>query len=464
MLALAEKQVATLDGAVLSDVHDPAEWLRMVRIGDLCAPQAPSSLAETGIEPQILSDLFLKLAYTAASFTTEWVTNNLCLPVPIVHDLVEQLRRDKLIEVLGDAGRLGYRMAITDRGRERAAQLFAMCGYVGPAPVSLEEYSASLDWQLSQLPEATAQEIAAAIADLVLSDLAVEVAGLAGSSGRSLFLYGPPGNGKTTLAHLLHNVLKGNIWIPHCLSVGSEVIVVFDPETHRRADIDLPQELAIGLDHRWVCCRRPFVIAAGELTLDALELSYGPGRYYDAPMHVKANGGTFVIDDLGRQRVAPQELLNRWLFPLENRADYLTMQNGRKLCVPFRQLLVFSTNLDPNAALDGSFLRRMGYRLRVGNPDPAAYAEIFARYAAARELSVPPGLIEGLLERYRLERRPLRSCEPRDLIERARDICAYRGIPLQLTRELLEFAWTGYFGEQLEMESEGSSFGAQVSA
>jgi len=303
----------------------------------------------------------------------------------------------------------------------------------------------------------TAQEIASAISNLVLSDTAVEIAGLAGSSGRSLFLYGPPGNGKTTLAHLLHTVLKGSLWVPHCIGVGSDIIVVFDPETHRRAESELPRELSGQVDQRWVRARRPFVIAAGELTLDALELSYSPGRYYDAPMHMKANGGTFVIDDLGRQRIAPQDLLNRWLFPLENRADYLTLQNGRKLRVPFRQLLVFSTNLDPNAALDGSFLRRMGYRLRVGNPDAAAYAEIFGRYAADCAASVPPGLVEGVLERYRLEHRPMRSCEPRDLIERARDICAYRGIPLQLTHEVMEFAWTGYFGERAELEAEGAA-------
>ena len=457
MLALVEKQVASPETAhALPHGHDQAERLRMLEAGGLFAPEAPFTLSETGIEPEVLSDLFLKLAYTAASFTTEWAVKNLCLPLPIINDLLEQLRRDKLVEILGDAGRFGYRLAITDRGRERAAQLVEVCGYVGPAPISLEEYSAALDWQLAHLPAVNAPEVVAAIADLVLSDATVEIAGLAGSSGRSLFLYGPPGNGKTTLAHLLHGALSGQIWIPHCIGVGSAIIVVFDPETHRRAPMDLPRELATRVDQRWVCVERPFVIAAGELTLEALELSYGPGRYYDAPLHVKANGGTFLIDDLGRQRIAPQQLLNRWLFPLENRADYLTLQNGRKVQVPFRQLLVFSTNLDPNAALDGSFLRRMGYRLRLGNPSAAAYTQIFQRYGARCQASIPPGLIDGLLERYRLEQRPMRSCEPRDLIERARDICSCRGISLKLTAELMDLAWKGYFGEQEELEAERS--------
>jgi hypothetical protein len=458
MLALVEKQGARPEAAhTLPCGDDRTERWRMVQAPGLFAPEAPFTLSETGIEPEVLSDLFLKLAHTVASFTTEWAVKNLCLPLPIINDLLEQLRRDKLVEILGDAGRFGYRLAITDRGRERAAQVIEICGYVGPAPISLEEYSAALDWQLAHLPEVTTREVAAALADLVLSDAAVEIAGLAGSSGRSLFLYGPPGNGKTTLAHLLHSALSGRIWIPQCISVGRDIIIVYDPETHRRAPIDLPRDVVARADQRWVCIERPLVIAAGELTLEALELAYGPGRYYDAPMHVKANGGTFVIDDLGRQRIAPQQLLNRWLFPLENRADYLTLQNGRKVRVPFRQLLVFSTNLDPNAALDGSFLRRMGYRLRIGNPSAAEYTQIFHRYGDRCQATTAPGLIDGLLERYRIEKRPMRSCEPRDLIERARDICSCRGVPLQLSPEVMDLAWTGYFGEQEDLEAERSA-------
>ena len=455
MLMLAEKQADRLEAAdALRSVEDNAERLPMLQVGELFAPEAPLSLADTGVAPEVLSDLFLKLAHTAASFTTEWAANNLCLPMAIVNDLLEQLRRDKLIEVLGDAGRLGYRLAITDRGRSRAAQLMEVCGYVGPAPISIDEYTASLDWQLAHLPQVTPQEVAAAIEHLVLSDAVIEIAGLAGSSGRSLFLYGPSGNGKTALAHLLHNALKGHIWVPHCIGVGGDVIVVFDPEMHRRAPNELPKEMVARVDRRWVCTQRPFVIAAGELTLDALELAYGPGRYYDAPMHVKANGGTFVIDDLGRQRIEPYQLLNRWLFPLENRADYLTLQTGRKVRVPFRQMLVFSTNLNLEEALDGAFLRRIGYRLRIGNPTPPDYAHVFTQYAARCQVSIPLGLIDALRERYAAERRPMRSCEPRDLIERARDICIYRGLPLDLTPEVMDLAWKGYFGEQQDLRAE----------
>jgi len=455
MLMLAEKQADRLEAAdALRSAEGGAGGPRMLQAGELFAPEIPLTLADTGIAPEVLSDLFLKLAHTAASFTTEWAANNLCLAMGIVNDLLEQLRRDKLIEVLGDAGRLGYRLAITDRGRSRALQLMELCGYIGPAPVSVDDYAASLDWQLAHLPLVTPKDAAAAIEPLVLSDAAVEIAGLAGASGRSLFLYGPPGNGKTTLAHLLHNALKGHIWVPHCIGVGSDIIVVFDPETHRRAPNELPKDMAGRVDRRWVHTQRPFIVAAGELTLDALELAYSPGRYYDAPMHVKANGGTFVIDDLGRQRVEPSQLLNRWLFPLENRADYLTLQTGRKLRVPFRQMLVFSTNLNLEEALDGAFLRRIGYRLRINNPTAPAYAHVFTRYAARCEAPVAPGLIEALQARYASEQRPMRSCEPRDLIERARDICTYRGLPLALTPEVMELAWKGYFGEQQDLRAE----------
>jgi hypothetical protein len=454
MLMLAEKHTEQMEAADAQQAIDDAQCLRMLQAGELFAPEAPRSLADTGIAPEVLSDLFLKLAHTAASFTTEWAANSLCLPMLIVNDLLDQLRRDKLMEVLGDAGRLGYRLAITERGRARAAQLMEVCGYVGPAPVSLDEYTASLDWQLAHLPQVTPQEAAAAIEHLVLSDAAVEIAGLAGASGRSLFLYGPPGNGKTTLAHLIHNSLKGHIWVPHCIGVGNDVIVVFDPETHRRAPNELPKEMAARVDRRWVHAHRPFIVAAGELTLEALELAYSPGRYYDAPMHMKANGGTFVIDDLGRQRVEPYQLLNRWLFPLENRADYLTLQTGRKVRVPFRQMLVFSTNLDLEQALDGAFLRRIGYRLRIGNPTPPDYANVFSRYAAHCQADVAPGLLETLQQRYAAENRPMRSCEPRDLIERARDICAYKGLPLELTPEVMDLAWKGYFGDQQDLRAQ----------
>jgi DNA polymerase III delta prime subunit len=302
---------------------------------------------------------------------------------------------------------------------------------------------------LANLPEVSPDHVVDAISDLVLAAETVEVASLAGSSGRSLFIYGPPGNGKTTLGHLLHRAVSGTLWIPHCIAIESSVIRMFDPRFHREAPPDLSPEDALKVDRRWIRIERPFIVVGGELTIDALDLGYSAEMgFYEAPLHVKANGGTFLLDDLGCQRVSPWELLSRWVFPLENGTDCLTLQTGQKLQVPFRQRLIVSTNLDPEESISPTFLRRMGYRLFMDDPSEGDYAEAFRRYAKAMGLGVPSKLLAWLFDQYRAQERPLRGCEPRDLLERVRDICRFRGIPLQLSEELLSLAWTGYFGKR----------------
>jgi hypothetical protein len=402
-------------------------------------------LRETGMDPGVLADLALRAAYTVPQFTTEWTARTLHLPQPLAAELLERLRTDQLLDVLGQAGPFGYRFAISQRGRERAGRLLEISGYVGPAPVSLAAYDALLEWQLARLPEVPPERAAAALDGLVLPEDTRQLAGLAVASGRSLFLFGPPGNGKTTLGHLLHTALRGELWIPHCVGIDSTIIRVFDPLVHQPIDHATPQPWLF--DQRWVKIRRPLVTAGGELTLQSFDLTYNPGlRYYEAPLHFKANGGTFLIDDFGRQLVEPHQLLNRWIVPLEHQIDYLTLHTGQKLQVPFRLLLIIATNLDPQGVTDAAFLRRMGYRLNLREPSPERYGQIFARYAGRCGLPVPPGLLDRLLERYRREERDLRCCEPRDLIERVRDICRFRGQPAEINDELLDVAWAGYFG------------------
>jgi hypothetical protein len=408
-------------------------------------PGAPVKVADLDVDPHIINDLALKLAYTVPSFNTEWVSRQLHLPQPLANEVLEQQRADHLLDVLGQAGLFGYRYAITSRGRERAARLLEISGYIGPAPVSLQAYSALLEWQMAKFDRVTPDEVTQALANLVLTPEADQLAGLAISSGRSLFLFGPPGNGKTSIGRLLHNALGGDLWIPHALSIESSIIRIFDPQVHERADAGIDQPHLI--DQRWIRIRRPMIVVGGETTLDSFDLIYSPSlRFYEAPMHFKANGGSFLIDDFGRQRVDPHDLLNRWIIPLEHRIDYLALHTGQKIQVPFRLMLMVATNLALEAVTDPAFLRRMGYRLFLGKPSPEQYSRIFEQYAARHGAQVPPGLISHILDRYQAQERELRCCEPRDLIERVRDICRFRKQPLELNEELMAIAWMGYFG------------------
>jgi hypothetical protein len=408
-------------------------------------PRAPRSLGELDIDAATLADLALRAAFTVPQFTTEWSSRRLHLPQPVVAELLERLRTDQLLDVLGSSGPFGFRYSISGRGRERAGRLLEISGYVGPAPVSLGAYSSMLERQSERFTEVTPNSVAECLDGLVLTPGDRELAGLAASSGRSLFIFGPPGNGKTTLGRLIHQVRRGELWIPYCLAVEGNVIRFFDPQWHEAAE-EAP-ESSPAIDRRWVKVRRPLVVAGGEMTLDSCDLTWSRSqRYYEAPLQLKANGGTFLIDDFGRQRVDPHELLNRWIIPLEHGFDYLTLQTGQKIQVPFLVSLVVATNLEVDSVTDPAFLRRMGYRLFLDGPSPERYTEIFRRYAELCGIPLPDGLTDRLLQRYRAEGRELRGCEPRDLIERVRDICRFHCLPLELSESVLDIAWAGFFG------------------
>jgi predicted ATPase with chaperone activity len=423
------------------------------------APQAPNTIEETGLDEWILNDLAIKLTATVPHLSTEWAADRLRLPTTLVEKIFWQLKQDQLIEILGQTGEFGYRYAATDRGRERARRSMEVSGYVGPAPVSLNAYSAMLDWQSRQRPKAAFDAVRQAIAPLVLPDATIEVAALAAQSSRSLFLFGPPGNGKTSLGRLLHSAVQGELWIPFCFCIESNMVRVYDRQIHKPIDaIDNGEETPVlsafdsgKTDRRWIRIKPPFVVAGGEMTMAELDLAYSPSlRYYEAPPHLKANGGTFLIDDFGRQRIEPHELLNRWIIPLESQIDHLTLAAGQKIEVPFRLMLIVATNLAVSDVADPAFLRRMGYRVHIKTPDPRTYRRIFENYAAKANVTVAPGLIDELFNRYRAESRELRGSEPRDLIERAREVCELRQQPFTLTSEVLNTAWLAYFGDPSE--------------
>lgn len=407
------------------------------------SPTFPSTLEETELDFGFLADLALKIVYANANRTMAMATEKLCLPASMTEKLLQHLYHEKLLEIRGIESFQNYRYAMLERGLQQINRLLNLNGYIGPAPVSLRAYTEMVSLQ-NKTREAVIQEsIKSALSGLVLPESARQTLGLVANSRRSLFMYGEPGNGKTSTAAAIHSAQPGEIWIPYAIEVGGQIIKVFDPYTH----LPVGNHNNNGYDRRWIKIKRPLVIVGGEMTIETMDLVYSRSvRYYEAPFQMKANGGTLVIDDFGRQRVDPMDLLNRWIIPLERQTDYLTLHTGKKIEVPFEQLLIFSTNLDLKGLVDDAFLRRMAYRLYIGPPSRERYGAIFRKVVNSNGLEYDPELLEILLLKYEKEQRPLRCCEPRDLVQRCLDICLYENQPVSLSRELLELAWGNYFG------------------
>lgn len=419
----------------------------LVKLGDIVAPAAPTEPAHVQPEFQILLELTVKLAATVARFDTGWVAKSLHFSLPLTRRILEQLSSEGLLEELWatDEGSSHYR--ISQQGRDFAARLVDQTGYVGPAPVTLESYAAFLRWQFENTPPVKPEHVVKCLSNMVLPKKAQQLAGLAVSSGRSLFVYGPSGNGKSSVGRNIQTALPGDYWIPYCISVSGSVIRVFDDQCHQKVDYKVEKPELI--DHRWVRIRRPLVIVGGELTLEMLDLIYSPAyKFYEAPPHLKANGGVFLVDDFGRERISPEQLLNRFITPMEHMIDYFSLRTGQKIVLPLRHVLIIATNLSPELVTDPAFLRRMGYRLYLGPPTRDQYRQIFKAYAEKKGAKYDPAVIEGLFKKYDAEQKELRACEPRDLIERSNDICNFHSRPLELTEKVLDLAWIGYFGEK----------------
>jgi|RhiMethySRZTD1v2_1073278.scaffolds.fasta_scaffold00363_28 hypothetical protein len=407
-------------------------------------PPLPEEISDTGISEQFLCDLALKHVAMLPEPTTLAVAERINLPRTLTEDLLQQLYREKLIEVKMQSAIGSTRYAMLDHGWDRLARLLSISGYVGPAPVSLRDYSHMM--KLQSIPSNTAdmETVRQAFHDLVLPESLLQTLGCVINSRRSLFLTGLPGTGKTAVAERINGALAGGIWIPYAVEIDGQIIRVFDGHCHE----PMPKEdTPIDHDHRWVLIHRPLVVVGGELTLENADLTWSEAaKFYEAPFQMKSNGGTLVIDDFGRQRVAPQDLLNRWIVPLERRVDYLALHTGKKIEVPFEQLVVFSTNLDEKDLADQAFLRRMGYRARVEPPTPAAYTAIFKQQADRRGIAVEQPVLDHILMKYRVEHRQMKGCEPRDILDRATDICRFEGKNTQLTPHIVDIAWRNYFG------------------
>jgi hypothetical protein len=407
-------------------------------------PPVPEELAETGISEGFLCDLALKHVGMLPEPTTTAVAERIRLPRTLTEDILQKLYREKLIEVRMQATEGFTRYAMLDHGWDRVARLLSISGYTGAAPVSLRDYTHMMRLQSIPSEPAAMETVRAAFHDLILPESLLQTLGCVINSRRSLFLTGLPGTGKTAVAERINGALAGGIWIPYAVEIDGQIIRVFDSHCHRTAPEDVTP---LEYDHRWVFIERPLVVVGGELTLENADLTWSESaKFYEAPFQMKSNGGTLVIDDFGRQRVAPQDLLNRWIVPLERRVDYLALHTGKKIEVPFEQLVVFSTNLDEKDLADQAFLRRMGYRARVEPPTPAAYAEIFKRVAYNRGIQCEQPTLDHVLNKYRIERRQMKGCEPRDLLDRVTDICLFEGESLRLTPDVIDIAWRNYFG------------------
>jgi hypothetical protein len=406
-------------------------------------PPLPLQVENTQLDFGFLADLTLKTVYADTNCTTERAAQKLKLSMPVTEDLLQHLYREKFIEIRGLVSFGNNRYGMLDRGWQRAQRLLDMNGYIGPAPVSLEAYTDMILRQSAARETIQPGAVRKATSDLVLPESTIQTLGLVANSRRSLFMTGPSGNGKTTIATALHGAQSGEIWIPYAIEVDGQIIKVFDLHNHQQVAME-------GLerhDERWLKIKRPIVIVGGELTIETMDLIYSQTvKFYEAPFQMKSNGGTLVIDDFGRQRVDPHDLLNRWIIPLEGRVDYLTLHTGKKIEVPFEQLLIFATNLDPSDLVDDAFLRRMGYRLFVTPPDKEMYTAIFVQSLESNGFAYDPKYLDFVFGLYERDKRPLRGCEPRDLIQRCIDLCKYENRPKELSTELLQLAWKNYFG------------------
>jgi predicted ATPase with chaperone activity len=429
-------------------------------------PEAPATVEETGVPADLILQLVVKTLHFSGDLTGTELASRLGVLFPVIEPSLDFLKKQRQVEIAGGGmvGAPSYRYRLTDAGHSRAALFFEQSQYVGQVPVPLDQYVAYMhDHGRDQSLVVTREAVRRAFSHLVLSDKMLDQLGPALAARHSLFVYGPPGNGKTVISQAVRNVLVGDIAIPYALVVDGHIIRVFDAVSHE--PIETPEsDGGMGLeragsqpDNRWIRCRRPLVTAGGELTLDALELGYSPSTgMYRAPLHLVANGGVLVIDDFGRQHVSPRSLLNRWIVPLDRGIDYMTLHTGQKFSVPFECFVVFATNLRPNDLVDEAFLRRIQYKVQAESPTLAEFTQIFRNYCASQDLVFDPALVHDLIENELKPRHVApRGCQPKNLIDHSLALASYLDQPRALTSELLSAACALYFIDDEEGDGAG---------
>ena len=404
--------------------------------------RVPGTLDDFDVPRNLLEELALKILFMAGQISVFELAGRMRVGFPVANELFQRLRKEQLCDATGMVGNV-YHIAISSQGRTRALELLALNQYTGPAPVSLESYIQQTRAQSVHNFEVHPHDLMRAFGNLVLDDKTLYQLGTAINSGSSIFLYGPTGTGKTTIAETLSRVFAEElVWIPYAVEVDGQIITVYDPVIHRKAQ-DVPREV----DERWVLCQRPAVQVGGELTVEMLDLQFNPiTKFYDGPVQMKANSGVLIVDDFGRQRLRPEELLNRWVVPLDRRIDFLTLSGGKKIEIPFELVVVFATNIHPEDLADEAFLRRLQTKIRIDTVSEQQFHEIFRRVCSRVGLEYQSEIVADLIQVIRTQlKQPLRACYPRDIVNQVCWAAKYEGKQPELERDSVMRAVEGYF-------------------
>lgn len=413
----------------------------------------PKSMDDLHIPQNLVIDIIFRLLYNEGNVALSRFTEVMKIPKALIDEILLWMQKEHLVEVSKasvELGRLSNVYTLTEAGQNRAHDSMDRCQYVGPVPVSIPYYNRGIEMQTRTAQKVSAEQVKSSLKELVLPANFHRSIGPAINTGQSIFLYGPPGNGKTTIAIAIAKLISGTepIWVPYSLTAGGQIIQVNDRLVHKQIPTERGRTAEFGrMDQRWTLIERPGVTVGGELKMDALDLRYDPvSKFYEAPLQLKANGGMFLIDDFGRQQMSPTDLLNRWIVPLESHIDFLRLQTGQTIVVPFRQLIVFSTNLDPKQLVDDAFLRRIQMKVHVRPPDERLFFQIFVMVAKQYAITFNKDAFIHLLQKwYRESGRRLQAVHPRDLLRIITAICEYEGAQPSMTPELIDEACRNYF-------------------